>query len=123
MDQLYAEGSVRLGGGPIPDTNVHFYGATGDGAISSLYDRNTLIASNGNGVAPPAGLSLGAYANNGGSEASKGDVGEVLLYNRVLTPAEYASVVRPSQSRDLNLECVGTATVSSNPLTGRLSRQ
>ncbi len=91
-DQFYAEGSVRLGGGPTPNNAVHFYAATGSGTLSALYDGNTQIASNAGGLVAPNGLSLGAWAGNGANEASKADIGEVLLFNRVLSAAELASV-------------------------------
>jgi autotransporter-associated beta strand protein len=93
QDVMYAEGWVSADDGPDPDGNVHFYAATGDGSLTSFYDGNTLLASNNGGTAGPNGLSLGAFNNDPGNENSKGDVAEIVIYNRVLEPDERTAVV------------------------------
>jgi len=91
-NRMFAEGWVLGSGGPAATTNPHFYGATGSGSNTSFYDGTTLLASNANGTAAPNGISLGAYANNPGSEPSRGYVSELIIFDRVLSPSEIADL-------------------------------
>ncbi|HQL71766.1 MAG TPA: autotransporter-associated beta strand repeat-containing protein [Phycisphaerae bacterium] len=87
QDRLYAEGWVSGPNNPA-DTATHLYGATGDGSFTYFYDGSTLITANGSGKAAPNGISLGAWKNQPTNESSKGSVGEVVIYSRLLTDLE-----------------------------------
>jgi len=90
-DRMYAEGWVNNTG--AADTALHFYTAAGDGTTTVFRDGSALIASNAGGVTPPVGISLGAYNGNPASEPSRGDVAEILLFDRVLSASEQQAVV------------------------------
>jgi autotransporter-associated beta strand protein len=98
-DRAYFEGWVFDGAGRGADTQPHMYEATipGAGQNSTFYVYDaarptiTQLASNQNGVQGPNGLSLGGW-QAAMTEASDGDVGEVLIYNRILTDNERAQV-------------------------------
>ena len=82
----YAEGWVTAGG--PNDTSWRIYAGTSDTVSDtySFYVNGVIIASNSSGVAGPNGISLAAYA--GTNERSTCEVSFVLVYNRVLSPAE-----------------------------------
>ncbi len=93
-DVMYAGGWVKLDPNQAPDTGVHFYGATGtEGGPTNFYDGASLLASSSGGTIGPNGLSLGASLNNPASEASKGDIAEVLMYDHALSATDRAAVV------------------------------
>jgi autotransporter-associated beta strand protein len=84
----YFEGDVLVGGNGASDTSPHLYAATigGSGQNSTVWAEGIQIASNQGGTQGPNGIFLGgggAY-----SEYSDCDISEVLVYHRVLTPAE-----------------------------------
>ncbi len=89
-DRMYAEGWV-LQGTVAPGTGTQMYAATGTGSLTSFYNNGRLLASNAGGIQNIANLQLGGWGATG-SEASKGDVSEVLIYNRVLSAAEQQQV-------------------------------
>ena len=86
----YAEGWVSgVGAGPS-DHQWRIYASTGNiGADSYAFYVNGVLNSgpNANGSQGPNGLSIGRYAP-GGSEYTNGEIGFLLIYNRVLTQAE-----------------------------------
>jgi hypothetical protein len=88
---MYANGWVTAASGPTPDNLTHMYAATGTGALTTFYDFSTTIASNAGGVSGPGQLQLNSWSN-GLTEASDGDVAEVIIYNRVLTATELQGV-------------------------------
>ncbi len=96
MDQFYHEGWISNGGtGPLADNNLHMYESAipgpGQNTDCYVYDDRTggvqLLFSNQNGVTGPNGLQLGAWLTFL-AEWSDGDVGEVIIYDHILTPAE-----------------------------------
>lgn len=99
MDQGYFEGWVSpTGGTPADANNPHMYEAVirGAGSNSDLYvydNRNpsvVQVASNQGGASGPSGLSLGTWSAS--SEASDGDVGEVLIFSGALTAVQRQAV-------------------------------
>ncbi len=90
-DQAYHEGWVTQSGGIPVDANSYFYLSTmpGGGQNTTIYRNGSVIASNQNGTSGPRGLRLGGgYAYNPTTEYSTGDVGELFVYNSVLTTAQ-----------------------------------
>jgi fibronectin-binding autotransporter adhesin len=90
QDRFYADGWVSQPNTAV-DTNIHFYGATGTGAVSTFYDGTTQIIQNAGGVSAPDRLALGGWGFNG-TELSKGSVSEVIVFNRVLNATEIAQM-------------------------------
>ena len=91
INRFFFEGWVNESGSTA-DTSTHFFSATGSGSLSTVYDLiggTTPLASNGNGTQAPNGLNLGGSTYG---EYSKGDVGEVLIYNRVVDSSGIASI-------------------------------
>ena len=87
--RMYAQGWVNGSGGPGATTNLHYYGATGDGTNTRFYDGTTDLTGNPTGgLAPPAGISLGSWQNWANGEASRGYVSELLVFDRVLNATE-----------------------------------
>lgn len=85
--QGYFEGWVAGNGscGISPtDSNVYLYTVVGTGSLSTVFENGRQIASNGNGVAGPNGLTLGI--NN--SEFSDADIAEIIVYSKALSPDE-----------------------------------
>lgn len=84
----YAEGWVSSVGAGGSDTNWKFLAGTGN--ISSdnyeLYVNGDLSVANNAGSQGPNGFRLGSYV--GGSEFANGQIGAVLVYNRVLSRSE-----------------------------------
>jgi fibronectin-binding autotransporter adhesin len=98
------------------DSLNHFYGATGNEATNAtFFDGSTSIVNSfaHGSLQGPSGLRLGAWSN-ATSEASRGDVSEVLLYNRVLTGAEIASVTTYFQTKWGALGGTGAGAVADN---------
>ena len=91
--------SVGVGGS---DTTWRIYTALGDiGADSyTSYINNILSAGpNSNGSAGPNGISVGAGGYTGTGELSTGEFSFVLVYNRVLTPAEMTQNYNATKTR------------------------
>ncbi len=88
---MHAGGWVESVAGVPADTLPHLYAAMGDGVRTTFVHNGQVLAWNGTGTAHIGRLKLGGYGT-GFSEASKADVAEVIVYDRVLTPAEQASV-------------------------------
>lgn len=84
----YAEGWVSGAGAGTNDTSWRIYAASGNTTSDSWqkYVNGILIDNNANGSAGPNGIQLGGYA--GSYEYSDGEVGIILIYNRVLTASE-----------------------------------
>jgi len=88
---MHANGWVEYTPGPAADTQPHLYAASGDGSKTTFLHNGQVLAWNAAGTAPIGRLQLGAWGT-GGTEASKGDVSEVIVYDRVLTASEQAAV-------------------------------
>ncbi|HEY3322308.1 MAG TPA: autotransporter-associated beta strand repeat-containing protein [Planctomycetota bacterium] len=86
-------------------TNLGMFEATigGGGINSTFYRDGTLLASNQNGVQGPNGFELGGW--NTTNEVSDADIGEVFIYNRVLSNAD-----RLQLEAYLNTRWFGAAT-------------
>ncbi len=84
----YAEGWVSSVAGGTSDTNWKFLAGTGNisGDNYELYVNGNLSVSNNGGSQGPNGFRLGSYI--GGSEFANGQIGAVLVYNRVLSRSE-----------------------------------
>jgi hypothetical protein len=88
-DQAYAEGWLSPVGSPATTTAWRIYAMTGTGAVTNVYRNDALSFSSAGGVAAPDGLSLSCY---GGAECSDGQVGEIVVYDHVLTATEIQQV-------------------------------
>lgn len=88
QDRFFASGWVYQPTVAV-DTNPHIYTAAGSGLASSFSHNGVVLANNALGLSGIGTLQLGATSYPGSyAEFSKGDVSEVLIYNRVLTAAE-----------------------------------
>lgn len=90
-DRMYAEGWVHQSG-PSAGIDPHLYSATGTGSLTSFYHNGIQLASNSEGTSGIGRLRLGAWDATTEKQASKGDVAEVLIYDRVLDTAERRGV-------------------------------
>jgi hypothetical protein len=98
----YADGWVTSAGAGGSDTNWRIYTGTGDisGDSYNFYINNILnTGPSSGGVAGPVGISIGAQTYSGVSEYSTGHFSFVLVYNRVLTPAEILQNYNAKKSR------------------------
>lgn len=93
----YAEGWVSAVSAGASNTAWRILAASGNTATDSwqMYVNGVQTYSNTNGSAGPNNLGINVYP----SERSSGEVGFLLAYNRVLTPAEIAQVFYSSRSR------------------------
>ena len=93
----YAEGWVNNISSPQSDTVWRMY--TGTGNISSdtyqLYINNSLIVSNNLGSQGPNGWNI----NNQYNQYSNCQIGNLIVYNRVLTSAEITDIYNITKSR------------------------
>ena len=90
-DKAYLEGWITSSASSPASTttNTIVYGVSGNGSNSSLYrDRGTLVANNTGGKAAPNNLTLGG----GPGELSKCYVGELIVWNKVLSANEVRQV-------------------------------
>jgi hypothetical protein len=74
---------------PAADTNLHIFTLTSQ--VSGYLDGTFLGTSGNTATVTPAALNLGSF-NLGQNQFFKGDVAEVIIYNRALTSTEIASV-------------------------------
>ena len=84
----YAEGTILLNNGPN-DTNWRVYTGTGNtttGKFDFYVNGVNSVTSSTGGTAGVYGMEIGRQYN--GSEYSSGSVSFVMIYNRVLSPAE-----------------------------------
>ena len=92
-DRMYAGGFVLQGATVSPGTDPHMYSAAGSGLATSFSHNGQVLANNALGVSGMGTLQLGATSYGGSyAELSKGDVSEVLIYNRELTSTERNAV-------------------------------
>lgn len=86
----YAEGWVNDISSPTSDTTWRMVVGTGNisGDIYQLYINDTLIVSNSNGSQGPNGWNL----NNQYSQYSDCQIGNLIVYNRVLTSTEITQI-------------------------------
>lgn len=84
----YAEGWVSGVPGGTSDTNWKILAGTGNisSDVYGLYVNSSLTVSNGGGSQGPNGFILGSYQGN--SEFANGQIGVLLVYNRVLSASE-----------------------------------
>jgi autotransporter-associated beta strand protein len=99
QDQAYFNGWVSPGGGIPTDYNTHVYEATiaGAGQNSIVYSNGVQLYSNQGGVTGPNGLTLGGYST--GSEQSYGSIGEVLVFDHVLSTTDRQSMEQYLQGK------------------------
>ena len=93
----YALGWVSSVGTGGTDNNWRIYSATGKGTYG-LYENGILNVSNTNGTEGPNGLTIGKIGYTT-SEFSNGQVGFVLVYNRILTNQEILQNYQVFRSR------------------------
>jgi hypothetical protein len=92
-NRMFADGWTQFGGAapPVPPRPVIYSAHGGDGTTS--FSRDGLeLANNTLGLSSPGSIALGGSGVGAGGEWSKGDVSEVLVYDRVLTPSEQRQV-------------------------------
>jgi len=83
----YAEGNISLNS-TVNDNNWRIYTANGiNGGNYQLYVNNVLNAQSTSGTQGPKGIQIGSWGNNN-EEFSTGQLGFLLVYNRVLTTEE-----------------------------------
>ena len=94
-NRFHPEGWNALYSVPAQGGVSQLYTATGNNGTGLFWDNGVQIGGgqpSGSGAGTGAGtlglLQLGAYAGNARSEASKGDVSEVLVYDRALNDGE-----------------------------------
>lgn len=95
---LYSEGWV-ITNPYYGDTIWRIFASSGSSAGDSwqMYVNGLQTASNANGSAGPNVIELGGYSNTG--EMSTGEVGFILVYNRVLTADEIQQIYVAKRSR------------------------
>ncbi len=91
-DVMRAGAWVKGEGGPAADTIPHLYAASGTRAKTVFYEGGNLLASSSWGVSGIGRLKLGGGTATGNSELSKGDVAEIIIYNRALSVEELNAV-------------------------------
>ena len=96
QDAAYFTTWVSPGAGsndPAATTAPEIYAATIDASGNgSFYKNTTQIGTTHTGTAGPSGISLGGWDSGGPTELSAGYVGELLVYNGVLSQAQLQSV-------------------------------
>lgn len=102
-ENFYSEGWVSAVSAGATDTYWRVYTSTGDiGAdVYSMYVNGNLTYQNSSGSQGPNGFSIGNYAP-GGTEYANGQIGILMVYNRVLSAAEVRQmyqVIRPRYER------------------------
>jgi hypothetical protein len=93
----YAEGWVNDISSPTSDTTWRMVVGTGNisGDVYELYINDTLIVSNSNGSQGPNGWNL----NNQYGQYSDCQIGNLIVYNRVLTSAEIVQIYNATKRR------------------------
>ncbi len=71
---------------PVADTEPHIFVINSD--VSGYLDGSFLGSSVNTATVTPAGLNLGCHPGGTGSQFFKGDIAEVIIYDRVLTAKE-----------------------------------
>jgi len=102
-ENFYSEGWVSAVSAGATDTYWRVYTSTGDiGAdVYSMYVNGNLTYQNGSGSQGPNGFTIGAYGP-GGTEYANGQLGFLMVYNRVLSATEVRQmyqVFRPRYER------------------------
>ncbi len=86
QDVMYANGWLSYPGTAVTAGAVKYYSATSSASGSALYSDGNLVASDNSQYGPLGSLALGGFGP--GSEYSKADVSEVLVFDRALSDAE-----------------------------------
>lgn len=102
-ENFFSEGWVSSVGAGATDTNWRIYASTGNigSDVYSFYVNGNLSVSNNGGSAGPNNFAIGQYGP-GGTEFANGDVGFLMVYNRVLSAQEILQnyqVFRPRYER------------------------
>jgi len=93
-DRFHPNGWVSQSGGQSTPSGVaKIYTGLNQGGTNTFWSGMSYLAGNRNGTQGPNGLSLGAYQNNPASEASQGEIAEIVIYDRKLTTVELRRVV------------------------------
>ncbi len=75
---------------PVADINPHVFSITSDMAV--CFDGNFLGSIVNDSQSSPVGLNLGSSLDNGSSQYFKGEIAEVIFYDRVLSSLELEQV-------------------------------
>ena len=99
-ENFYSEGWVTSVGVGATDTNWRILSSSGNISEDQyiMYVNGKPTVSNQGGSAGPNGLAIGYYGP-GGTEYANGQVGIILVYNRVLNPFEIAEVYQATRGR------------------------
>ncbi len=91
QDRAYLGSSWLYQGGTSADTSGHLYEGAINASGGAVFYRNGAPLASGTGFSGPNGLQLGGGYTNG-TERSKGYVGELLVFNLVLSDANRAAI-------------------------------
>ena len=93
---------------PTATTATKLYeGTITSGGAGNFYSSGSLLASGASGFSGPNGLDLGGYSTGTGSEDSKGSIGQLLVYNTVLSTADRQTVEAYLQNKWMGTNLTG----------------
>ncbi len=114
QDRFHPGGWVTPAAPAVVANQVKLYTATASGSGSALYSDGALVASSTWGGGSLGNLALGGWG--GGGELSRGDVSEVIVYNRALTEVE-----RQQVEQYLRTKWLGAPPAATDPGLGVLA--